>query len=345
MRRGRQMKLRAGVLLPWPTLPYGYRVHPDRPRDPAGVQIEPTEGAVLQEVFCRYGHEQETLVGLTKYLEQLGILSPRGKRWWSSATLHGLLSNPTYTGAVYVGRQRLRPARLRRSATHPVGKPAAGRDPTPCEEWTFVTSIPALVSQEDFDRVQAKLVLNQQRASRNNKAHRYLLRALVSCGLCQSACVAHTTNHGYSYYRCRCSFQPLDSQTDRRCQAHYSPATQLDHLVWQDLCDLLRHPNSIAYALERAHGGHWLPQDLQARKETLCRAQAGLAHQLDRLTEAYLIEVIPLAEYQRRRLELEQKQQALAAQDKQLERQVDRHGELAGMVTSIAAFCQRVQSG
>jgi hypothetical protein len=35
----------------------------------------------------------------------------------------------------------------------------------------------------------------------------------------------------------------------------------------------------------------------------------------------------------------------LAAQEKQLERQVDRHGELAGMVTSIAAFCQRVQSG
>jgi site-specific DNA recombinase len=92
-------------------------------------------------------------------------------------------------------------------------------------------------------------------------------------------------------------------------------------------------------------GGHWLPQDLQARKETLRRAQAGLAHQLDRLTEAYLREGIPLAEYQRRRLELEQKQQALIAQEKQLERQVDRHGELAGMVTSITTFCQRVQSG
>src|SRR5262244_301403 len=54
MRRGRQMKLRAGLLLPWPTPPYGYRVHPDRPRDPAGVQIEPTEGAIVQEVVARY---------------------------------------------------------------------------------------------------------------------------------------------------------------------------------------------------------------------------------------------------------------------------------------------------
>src|SRR5215831_13982241 len=30
MRRGRQMKLRAGILLPWTIPPYGYRMHPDR---------------------------------------------------------------------------------------------------------------------------------------------------------------------------------------------------------------------------------------------------------------------------------------------------------------------------
>src|SRR5215475_4342577 len=169
MRRGRQMKLRAGILLPWPTPPYGYRVHPDRPRDPAGVQIEPTEGAVIQEVFRRYAQDQETLVSLSKYLLQLGIKSPRGKRCWRSATLRGVLSNPTYTGNVYVDRQRLRPPRRRRSATHPIGKPAAGRDPAPHEAWTFVTTLPALVSQADFDYVQAKLGLNQQRAVRNNK--------------------------------------------------------------------------------------------------------------------------------------------------------------------------------
>src|SRR5262247_1455587 len=46
MRRGRQRKLQAGILLPWTIPPYGYRLHPDQPRDPAGVQIEPTEGAI-----------------------------------------------------------------------------------------------------------------------------------------------------------------------------------------------------------------------------------------------------------------------------------------------------------
>ena len=273
MRRGRQVKRRAGLFLPWPRPPYGSRVHPDRPRNPAGVELEPTEGAVVQELLRRYAQDQETLVGLSTYLRPLGLKSPHGTRRWSSATLRGVRSKPTYTGTVYVGRQRLRPARRRRSATPPMGKPAAGRDPAPHEEWTFVTTIPALVSQADFDAVQAKLGLHQQRASRNNTVHAYLLRALVSCGRCQAACTALTSASGQSYYRCWRSVRGRDASSDARCHARYSPADQLDALVWHDLCELLTHPEWIAYALERAHGGHWLPQELQARKETLRHAQ------------------------------------------------------------------------
>ena len=49
--------------------------------------------------------------------------------------------------------------------------------------------------------------------------------------------------------------------------------------------------------------------------------------------------------YQRRRQELDQKIQALAAQTQQLDAQVDHRAELAGLVTSITAFCQRVRTG
>ena len=67
MRRGRQMKLRAGILLPWTIPPYGYRRPPDRPRDPAGVQIEPVEGAIVQEIFARSLEADGTLLGLAKH--------------------------------------------------------------------------------------------------------------------------------------------------------------------------------------------------------------------------------------------------------------------------------------
>jgi site-specific DNA recombinase len=52
MRRGRRQKYQAGSLLPWTHAPYGYRVDPARPRDPAGVRLEPTEVAVVAELFA-----------------------------------------------------------------------------------------------------------------------------------------------------------------------------------------------------------------------------------------------------------------------------------------------------
>jgi site-specific DNA recombinase len=49
MRRGRLRKLQAGILLPWTKPPYGYRVDPDHPRDPAGVRQDRVEAAAVAE--------------------------------------------------------------------------------------------------------------------------------------------------------------------------------------------------------------------------------------------------------------------------------------------------------
>ena len=345
MRRGRQMKLKAGALLPWTIPPYGYRSAPDCPRDPCGVRIEPAEGAIVRELFARYLEEKGTLLSLAKHLLHLRLPSPRGNQRWSAASIRGLLINPVYTGKLYIGRSRSRPARIRRSATHPLGSPAHGQDSTPSEAWILIGTVPALINQEDFERVQVKLALNKKQATRNNKRYSYLLRALVSCGACQSACIARTTNGGLRYYICRCQAQPIYSQHDQRCRSRCIPAQQLDVLVWEDLCQLITQPDYIIDALQRARGGQWLPQHLQSRQQILRKAQVGITQQLERLTEAYLMAIIPLAEYQRRRSELEQKSQALEAQTKELEAQVDRQAELVQLGSSIEDFCRRIHTG
>ena len=344
MRRGRQRKLQAGALLPWTHVPYGYRVNPDRPRDPAGVQRDEAEAAVIQEMFAWYLAEGASLAGLTRHLQALGLSSPRGLRRWNQATVRGILMNPAYTGQVYLGRTQLRAPRMRRSATHPIGRPAYGRTATPSETWIPVAGIPTIISQTVYDQAQAKLAHNQQFARRNNTAHDYLLRALVSCGACNLACTGRGRGQ-YRYYVCCGKAPPSQSCRDERCSARLIPAGQLDDLVWQDVCEVLSHPELIAYALERAHGGHWLPQELQARRETLRKGRVQLQSQLERLSEAYLHGIIPLAEYERRRRDLEQKDEALDAQARQLEAQVDRQAELAGLVASVEAFCGRVQAG
>lgn len=66
---------------------------------------------------------------------------------------------------------------------------------------------------------------------------------------------------------------------------------------------------------------------------------------LERLTDAYLVNVPHLDEYKRRRLELEQRLSVIAEQKCQLEANVGHHDQLVAMVQSIEAFCQRVQYG
>ncbi|TNC08181.1 recombinase family protein [Methylobacterium terricola] len=211
MRRGRQMRLRAGSLLPWTRAHYGYRLDPDRPRAPAGVRLEPAEGAMVQQVFARYIEEEASLFGLANHLRALGIASPTGRPRWSSASLRGLLTNPVYTGQVFAGRWRSRPPRIRRSATHPIGRPSTTSVPVPAEQWLPVATVPALVSPALFAQAQAKLAQNRAFARRHNTRYSSLLRALVSCGVCQSSCLYRTIHPGDDDYLCRAKGHPRRS--------------------------------------------------------------------------------------------------------------------------------------
>jgi len=351
MRRGRLAKYKAGLLLPWTHTPYGLRVDPDRARDPAGVSLEEAKAAMVAEIFAAYLEPGASLFGVCRHLRQMGVPAPRGGKAWSTATLRAILTNPIYAGKVYAGRVRYRPARIRRSATHPIGHPHDSSEPLPEEEWTFVAEVPAVVSQEQFDLAAQKLSKNKSFARRNNKANEHLLRALVSCGECMLASIAVAKTFGKNndrkqrYYVCSGKFNKAQSTPEEKCASRYAPAEQLDEVVWKDLCEVLSHPESITEALRRAHGGQWLPQELKARQENLRQGRAALGRQLERLTEAYLGEVIPLAEYQRRRKDLEQRDGSLVAQERQLQAQSRQRMQLAGVAGSIEDFCERVRGG
>jgi site-specific DNA recombinase len=351
MRRGRLAKYKAGLLLLWTHVPYGLRVDPDRPRDPAGVRPDEAKAAVVSEIFSTYLEEGASLFGVSRHLRAMGVPAPRGGKTWSTATLRGILTNPVYAGKVYAGRVRYRPARIRRSATHPIGHPHDSGVQLPTEEWIFVASVPALVSQEQFDLAAEKLSRNKSFARRNNKTHEYLLRALVSCGACMLCSIARTrtgrknNDRKQRYYVCSGKFNKAHTMPEEKCPSRYAPAEQLDEIVWKDLCEVLTHPESITDALKRAHGGGWLPQELRARQENLRQGRAALGRQLERLTEAYLGEIIPLAEYQRRRKDLEQRDEALASQERQLQAQSRQRMELVGVAGSIEDFCERVRGG
>src|SRR5215212_8459397 len=345
MRRGRLAKLRAGALLPWTYAPCGYRLSPDRPRDPRGATLDPAEAAVVAELFATSREPGTSLMRLALHLDRRGVPTPSGARRWSSPTIRGILRNPVYTGQVYALRTRYRAPTHRRSATHPIGRPHGTAVPQQADAWLLVGQVPAVVSRAHLDEVQAKLATNRGFARRNNTAHRYLLRALVSCGCCGLACTGRAVIGRNFYYLCNGKGHSTFSHRATRCPARYTPAGQLDAVVWADLCALLSEPEPLAAAVARAHGGAWLPQELLARRETLRRGQAYLHQQLERLTDAYLRAVIPLDEYERRRRDLEQRMQALAGQEEQLRDDAERQRQLADLAASLESFRARVRRG
>ena len=343
MRRGRLMKLRAGQLLPWARVPLGYQVDPERPRDPAGLRRDEVSAVIVAQLFAWYLEEQATLYSVAQRLTDGGVATPSGTPRWNVATLRGILRNPLYTGTAYANRTQTVAARTRKSALQPVGT-GESTCPRPPAEWIAIT-VPAIVTAETFEMVQQKLSKNVQGASRNNTSHDYLLRALVSCGACQLSASGRAVHPGYRYYLCRGRRDALRAARGERCQARYIPAQQLDDLVWQDLCEVLTDPQQMARAFERARGGDWLPQELQARQQGVQHAIAQLARQQERLLEAYLAGAVELAEFERKRRELDARRESFGAQRRQLEATARQRTELSAVMESVEAFCAPVRAG
>jgi site-specific DNA recombinase len=342
MRRGRLAKLRAGTLLPWTRAPFGYRLDAERPRDPAAVRVEPGEAVLVAQLFDWYLEPQATVYQLARRLTGLGVATPMGKPCWNVASVRGILRNPAYAGRALTNRTRVTPARRRKSAMLPAGA-GVSHAPRPPEDWIEVP-VPQIVSEETFAQVQAKLDANQQGAARNTR-HEYLLRALVSCGVCRLSCTARRSAAGYCYYLCRGRTDPLRAAQGQRCTARYIPAGQLDELVWADLCALLTDPAHVTRALARARGGAWLPQELQARQAAIRRALGQLDRQRQRLLDAYLAQVIGLDELQRKRQELDRRHATLLAQQRQLEAAAGQRLELQAVADGIERFCHTVRAG
>jgi site-specific DNA recombinase len=241
------------------------------PRDPAGVTVEEQEAAVVRDIFAWYVQESGTLLNLSKRLRELGIVSPSGKRHWSTATLRLLLTNPAYTGQVFAGRVRSVATQQRRSPLQVCGHERHTEKSVPRSEWIAVATIPALIGQETFDLAQGKLAQNRQRSKRNNTAHEYLLRSLVSCGVCRLACRGRQVPSGHSYYLSCGKTQVFAQGRAEKCPACYIPVSQLDDIVWKDLSDLFFHPQHVTDALHHAHSGQWIPHEMQARRESIRR--------------------------------------------------------------------------
>jgi site-specific DNA recombinase len=344
MRRGRQAKLRSGQLLPWTVPPYGYILDGERPRDPHTVRVDPVQAAIVAQIFAWFTDPQQpaTLQWVARQLTTQGVPAPKGGRRWSRSSIRSILRDPAYIGTTYSGRTRTVRSARRKSPLRPMG-PGYSQQPAPSEGWIAI-AVPAIIDQATFDAAQVRLEQNKQLAKRHNTTHNYLLRGLVWCGHCQRFCHGRTDHLGYSYYLCCGRLERLKPEATAHCTARYIPVADLDALVWQDLCVVLREPTLITHELEQARAGEWLPQALRARQKTVNDALAQLERQQARLLDLYLSDVIERAVFERKHHDLSAQQEGLRQQQRQLAAQAQQHLDVVKLTDSITAFCTRLQA-
>lgn len=306
--------MQVGRLLPWTTLPDGYRLDPRAPRDPAGVRIEEDEADQVRAIFGWYAEDGSTIDQIAQRLTAQGIATAHGHATWSTSAVRRILGNATDSGVAYGNREREAPARR----FHPIvggAVTAAGgtsRRLRSQEEWIGVP-VPAIVATALFERAQERLVQNRACAARNTW-HGYLLRCLVRCGRCGRA---HDVLHNgrYAYDRCRGTGTLVTRLRPAPCPTRNVPTAPLDAVVWDDVRRVLGDPAILEDAQQRARQG-WLRTDAQeAHRHDRRQRQRDVQRQGGRLVDAYTAAVLSLAELRARRGKREDRSEAWRRQE------------------------------
>ena len=170
-------------------------------------------------VICRVLNEDQ-IPCPAKYKKEVlknGYAWDVGKGLWTSATVRGILKNPSYTGAVVIRKYNRPSYKLKYKKAIPL------------EEMELVPDAhEAIISKEEFDQVQQ---IRQERRipyfDRNKEPHKYV--GLLFCGKCKTAMRKRylASHNGYDGYMC--GFHQKMGQN--YCELNHITFEKLDELV------------------------------------------------------------------------------------------------------------------
>jgi site-specific DNA recombinase len=302
-RRGRLEKARCGEYVPWAYHCYGYRYLPRRHNSPPHVVVEPGEAEIVRHMYRLLVEEHLSCRQITKRLNEAHIATPSGQNQvWQPATVRNILTNRVYTGhARYNYRQPALP-QYRKKDEAALRSLKTGRRYRPASEWVW-SEAPALIVADVYEKAQVQLRRNAEVAQKmyQPSSRRYLFRRLVRCGECGlgmrgSRRVRRGKQAEYLYYDCK-GHSPLTCGRVERCPSRSVRAERLDTVVWQELCQLLQHPEMIprlhqTWAEAKEHN----LSTLTAQQDQLRQRQQRLERQSQRLLDAYQAEIMSLEE-------------------------------------------------
>ena len=202
-------------------VPYGYlRVKvQDGSRQRNRLEIDDDKATVVRHIF----ESAKAGIGTKEIGHRLnndGVPSPAGKRWGRSM-VHRILTNPVYKGTLVFGENG---EHHRRTKMEPV---------------RVDNAVPAIVSQAEFDAIQAQLRSRApSRLHPRRTSSSYLFSGLLRCGECDARMVGKSAKSGaYHYYVCGSA----DRSGSSSCSARPVPKNKIEQAV------LLRILNVVLY--------------------------------------------------------------------------------------------------
>ena len=234
--------------IPTSEVPYGYR------RGGGGnPEIEEDESDIVRRIFRQYVHEGMGAYRIARELMADGIPTKHRGTHWNRSTVSRMLSNATYKGTWWYGRQR-----------HTLTENGRRVQKQPEDTWIAIP-VPQLVDETTWEKAQEAKIHRTNRAKRNTKVV-YMLQHLVRCTECGMLLGGKATRQRtirrngkvyyyeveppHRFYRCYGISKGMYG-----CREHpIIRADKLEGLVWNEVTRVAQTPELIIAGINSARG-------------------------------------------------------------------------------------------
>jgi site-specific DNA recombinase len=349
-RRGKLHKAQAGRVSVLSGAPYGYVYLPATETEDARYEIHEREAEIVKQVFHLLIDQHFSIGAIARKLTQDQVPTRRDVGHWERSVIWEMLRNPAYIGrAAYRKTEvvdRVRPTKQAYDRNfYPKHVHSSTRDRPP-EEWITIP-VPAIISEELFQRVHERLEENKRFSPRNNKKYEYLLSGLLRCQECGYALYGKpASNSKYKRLYYRCAGQDGYRWTKGRvCSAHPIRVEALDDLVWEQTRRLVEQPELVlreySARLQKKRRQQTEFKALLAKKKYESKQ---LELEKERLLDLYQSGRIALAEIEPRLKSLRSKSKRVQDERVLLEKEEKEESRRLQLIEQFAEFTQRMKA-
>ncbi|MGH2331071.1 recombinase family protein [Thermoanaerobacter mathranii] len=340
MQYGTNRAARAGKWLGG-IVPYGYRVNEEgylEINENLLPELNMSEADVVRLIYYLIAEQGYSTIKVADYLNALGVPTAyvkdgrqvtRGKRKvntagiWRPGRIRNMVVNTTYKGIHYYGKRTKK-----------------NRELIPRE-------VPAIVSEEIWEKAQQKLKENQIEALKNAK-RQYLLRGLIKCGLCgltyQGQSYKGPKNGLKAYYVCggKTAYRgPLQG----KCPSKNVPAEWIENLVWEECVNFINNPGEtikeLAKTIEtkKAKRG-----ELEHEKQTILKTLKEKQLERQNILDLYRRKIITTEDVERQFQKIDNEMKTLENRIKEIEDQIAAEETLLSSINTAEELLENLRA-